>query len=120
MGGAGRGGQHQQRGHGSFVPVEARLVGCTTIGQVEQVEVRYWAALRAAAGVDSDLVPPGTLAEVLDNARRVHADVPRFGQVLGVCSVLLDEQPVGRRPRAEVAVSAGAVVDLLPPFAGGS
>lgn len=81
--------------------------------------MRYWAALRAAAGVDSERVPAGTLAEVLDTARRTHADAQRFELVLKTCSVLLDEQPVGGRDHAEVDVPEGAVVDLLPPFAGG-
>ena len=81
--------------------------------------MRYWAALRAAAGADSDRVPPGTLAEVLDHLRGAHADSPRFARVLGSCSVLLDEQPVGGRDYGEVDVRGGAVVDLLPPFAGG-
>lgn len=81
--------------------------------------MRYWAALRAAAGVDADRVPAGTLTEVLDHLRRAHADSARFARVLGSCSVLVDEHPVGGRDRAEVVVPAGAVVDLLPPFAGG-
>jgi len=86
---------------------------------VQLVEVRYWAALRAAAGVDSERVPAGTLAEVLDHLRETHADSPRFARVLGSCSVLLDEQPVGSRDHPQVDVPGGAVVDLLPPFAGG-
>ena len=82
------------------------------------VTVRYWAALRAAADASADSVAAGTLAEVLDAVRTRHADRPRFGQVLGICSVLVDEQPVSG-DHASVEVAAGAVVDLLPPFAGG-
>ena len=82
------------------------------------VTVRYWAALRAAAGGSDDSVAAGTLAEVLDAVRARHAEQPRFGQVLGICSVLVDEQPV-TGDHASVEVAAGAVVDLLPPFAGG-
>lgn len=86
--------------------------------QVTDVTVRYWAALRAAAGTASEQAPPGTLADVLAAVRSRHADGPRFGQVLGICSVLVGERPVTRDP-ATVQVPAGSVVDLLPPFAGG-
>ncbi len=34
------------------------------------VTVRYWAAARAAAGVESEQVPAGTLAEAVDEAVR--------------------------------------------------
>jgi len=82
------------------------------------VTVRYWAALRAAAGTASDRVPAGSLAEVLAAAGARHADGPRFAQVLRICSVLVDELPVTQDP-AGVDVPADSVVDLLPPFAGG-
>lgn len=83
------------------------------------VTVRYWAAARAAAGCDVDDVPltgTATLADVLDEVRRRHDG--RFASVLGVCSLLVDERPQTGDP-AGVAVSPGAVVDVLPPFAGG-
>ncbi|CAN5877515.1 MoaD/ThiS family protein [soil metagenome] len=83
------------------------------------VRVRYWAAIRAAAGVPVERVAPGSLQQVLAAVRSLHADSPRFAPVLGVCSVLVDEQPVGTRSHAEVLVSSGSTVDLLPPFAGG-
>lgn len=83
------------------------------------MEVRYWAAVRAAAGVASDAVAPGTLADVLAAVRALHADSPRFADVLALCSVLVGEQPVGTRDQGLVDVPADAVVDLLPPFAGG-
>jgi len=82
--------------------------------------VRYWAAARAAAGVPAERVPAGSLARVLEAARAAHAATPRFAEVLAVCSVLVDEHPVGRRDHATVDVPAGSTVDLLPPFAGGS
>ncbi len=93
--------------------------GDLTPDRDEPVRVRYWAALRAAAGVDAEQVPAGTLAEVLDVARHRHADSDRFAKVLGICSVLVAEQPVGIRDHAQVSVPPGATVDLLPPFAGG-
>ncbi len=86
------------------------------------VEVRYWAAARAASGVASDRVPVGdgtTLAELLDAVRRLHRDRPRLKDVLAVCSVLVGERPVGAADPAQVVVRPGDTVELLPPFAGG-
>jgi plastocyanin len=39
--------------------------------------------------------------------------------VLGVCSVLVGDQPVGSRDPASVEVAPGGTVEFLPPFAGG-
>lgn len=81
--------------------------------------VRYWAAVRAAAGRTHDNVSAGTLTSVLAEVLALHAERPRFAQVLSVCSVLVGEDPVGDRDRNQVDVPAGAFVELLPPFAGG-
>lgn len=86
---------------------------------MERVRVRYWAAARAAAGRDTDDVPGETLAEVLDAVRQLHADKAKFAQVVGVCSVLVGERPVGSQDPATVRIGAGETVELLPPFAGG-
>lgn len=86
------------------------------------VTVRYWAAARAAAGVDADTVPAGegtTLADVLAQVRRLHPDRPRLPAVIEVCSVLIGDRPVGAADPAEVAVRPGDTLELLPPFAGG-
>lgn len=81
------------------------------------VTVRYFAAARAAAGVDSeklDVPADGTVADVLAAIRTRHT--PELAQVLDRCSYLLDEVAV--RDRA-APLRAGATVDVLPPFAGG-
>lgn len=85
----------------------------------DRCTVRYWAAARAAAGRESDIVAPGTLAEVLAEVRWRHARNPRFAPVLDVCSVLVGDVPVGGRHHGSVQVRPGEVVELLPPFAGG-
>jgi sulfur-carrier protein len=85
-------------------------------------QVRYWAAARAAAGVESDTVKVGagtTLADVLREVRRLHADRPRLDDVISVCSVLVGDRPVGGREPEDVPVRPGDTVELLPPFAGG-
>lgn len=85
------------------------------------VTVRYWAGARAAAGVAEDVFAvdgPVTLAEVV---RRVLEARPadRMAQVVGACSVLVGDRPVGGRDPGEVLVEPGTTVELLPPFAGG-
>jgi molybdopterin converting factor small subunit len=81
------------------------------------VTVRYWAAARAAAGVDEERYDAATVADVLAAARRGRDE--RFARVLAVCSILVDGEPVGAREHAAVRVPEGATVELLPPFAGG-
>ncbi len=80
--------------------------------------LRYWAGARAAAGVTEQSVDAATLAEALDAARSGRGE--RFAQVLGVCSFVVDEQPVGLTPHGEVKLTADSVVEVLPPFAGGA
>jgi molybdopterin converting factor small subunit len=85
------------------------------------VTVRYWASARAAAGVSSDeleVAGPVSLAELRDRAAALHPGT-RLEAVLGVCSVLVGEQPVGSRDPAGVEISPGDTVEFLPPFAGG-
>lgn len=86
------------------------------------VLVRYWAAARAAAGVESDCFEVGretTLGWVLDEVRTRHADRPRLADVMAVCSVLVGDRPVGKSDPALVVLRPGDTVELLPPFAGG-
>ena len=93
-----------------------------TVSGVGHVTVRYWAAARAAAGVDSESVPVGdgaTLADVLAEVRSRHGARSRLTEVLAVCSVLVGDRPVGSRAPEDVRLAAGDTVELLPPFAGG-
>lgn len=79
--------------------------------------VRYFAAAKSAAGVAEDQVEGGALADVLVAVKALHDE--RFSTVLSVCSFLVDGAPVGTRDPATVPVHADALVDCLPPFAGG-
>ncbi len=79
--------------------------------------IRYWAAAKAAAGVESEPYAADTLAEALDAARAQHSD--EFTRVLTVCSFVIDGDPVGTRAHAEVKLPDGGSVEVLPPFAGG-
>jgi len=81
------------------------------------VTVRYYAAARAAAGVETESVevPTGATVDILlKTVRARHGD--EFGRVLDRCSFLLDEVAVRDR---EAPLHDGALVDVLPPFAGG-
>src|SRR3954447_14088120 len=89
---------------------------------VGSVTVRYWAAARAAAGVESDLVPVRdctTLADVLDAVRALHHDPPRLADAAAVRSVPVGDGPVGKADPAQLVLSPGDTLELLPPFAGG-
>ncbi len=93
-----------------------------TVSGVGHVTVRYWAAARAAAGVDAEPVPVeegATLADVLAEVRSRHGARSRLAEVLAVCSVLVGDRPVGSRAPEDVRLAAGDTVELLPPFAGG-
>ena len=81
------------------------------------VSVRYFAAARAAAGVEAEDVdvPPGATVDILlKTVRASHGD--ELGRVLDRCSFLLDEVAVRDR---DLPLHDGALVDMLPPFAGG-
>jgi sulfur-carrier protein len=83
------------------------------------VTLRYWASLRAAAGRTEEVVDADTVGLALDKARRLHGAQPRFAAVLAICSVVVDGSPAGRRDHSTIPLRDGAVVELLPPFAGG-
>jgi sulfur-carrier protein len=88
------------------------------------VNIRYFAAARAAAGVEEEQyeLPPGAtveslLAAVLDVARpEPPVGTPPLPRILSRSSFLLNEVAV--RDHTTV-LNADDVVDVLPPFAGG-
>jgi len=79
--------------------------------------IRYWAAARDAAGCAEEPYDAATLAAALDHARSTRDE--RFAQVLARSSYLVDEHPVGTRSHSDIALSEEAVIEVLPPFAGG-
>jgi molybdopterin converting factor small subunit len=78
------------------------------------VTVRYWAGARAAAGRDEEAVEAGTIGELLGAI----GGRPPLDRVLSASSLLVDGTAVRREDSAH-PLPAGAVVDVLPPFAGG-
>jgi molybdopterin synthase sulfur carrier subunit len=82
-----------------------------------QVVVRYWAAAKEAAGTGEEKLSATTLAELLDTARALHPG-GSFERVLSRSSFLIDGTQAGQDLSATV-LSEGAVVEVLPAFAGG-
>jgi sulfur-carrier protein len=78
------------------------------------VTVRYFAGARAAAGVETETHDAATLDDLVGRIVADHG--ARLERVLTACSFLVD----GTQTRDRTSVLApGAVVDVLPPFAGG-
>lgn len=89
---------------------------CSRKGQcrrsgAEVVTVRLFAAARDAAGVATVQIPAGPVGDGLANLGLGE----RFAQVLAMCTLLSD----GRQLSPQDPVPDGAVIDVLPPFAGG-
>jgi molybdopterin converting factor small subunit len=78
------------------------------------VTVRYFAGARAASGVDTETRDAQTLDELVGQIVSVHGE--KLERVLTACSFLVDGTATRDRTSA---LSPGAVVDVLPPFAGG-
>jgi molybdopterin converting factor small subunit len=75
------------------------------------VTVRYWAGAQRAAGVEEEQLQAATIAEL----RAQLAARAGFDRLSTVVTFLVDEQPAGDAS----PLHDGAVVDVLPPFAGG-
>ena len=88
------------------------------------MNVRYFAAARAAAGLEEesfDLAPGATVADLLEAVLSVQrpeppAGTPPLPRILLRSSFLLNEVAVRNH---SVVLKADDVVDVLPPFAGG-
>jgi molybdopterin synthase sulfur carrier subunit len=79
------------------------------------VTVRYWAAAKEAAGVAEETLDAAALAAAL--ARRGRDS--RLRQVFDRSSFLVDGSAVGASGASEVVLPEAAVIEVLPPFAGG-
>lgn len=79
------------------------------------VTIRLFAAAREAAGTSSEDAEAATVAELC--AGLVHRHGSSFARVLDVSTVLVAGDR--ERPDSQRQLPDGAVVDILPPFAGG-
>ncbi|QTX03864.1 MoaD/ThiS family protein [Agromyces archimandritae] len=74
--------------------------------------IRYFAAAAEAAGRPEEPTSAATLGELLDGL----AERPGLAEVVARCSILID----GVRSEDRGArIDGAALVDVLPPFAGG-
>jgi molybdopterin synthase sulfur carrier subunit len=81
-----------------------------------EVHVRYFAAARAAAGMEEETLAVAAGTSVKDLVEHLGARGPNLATVLDRCSFLCDGIAV--RNRAE-PLRTNQTVDVLPPFAGG-
>lgn len=94
--------------------VGGAAVGVDRLHDGRVVTVRYWAGAKAAAGLGEEAVEAATVGELLG----VLGGRPPLARVLNAASLLVDGTAV-RREDSGRQIPAGAVVDVLPPFAGG-
>ena len=83
------------------------------------VTMRYWAAAKQAAGVAEETLSAETLGDALAAALAGRDGAGTLGAVLARSSFLVDGSPVGTRAPDCVPLTESAVVEVLPPFAGG-
>jgi molybdopterin converting factor small subunit len=77
--------------------------------------VRYWAGAREIAGTPEQSVPLDSLSQLLAAIGAEHGD--RMARLLDVGLILVDGE---RAPRGvDRALDESAIVEILPPFAGG-
>lgn len=90
------------------------------------VTLRYWAAAKDAAGIAEEKVDAQNLAAALEAGLaavrgRALADerAERLRLVMARSSFLVDGEPVGKRRPESLTLADDAVIEVLPPFAGG-
>ena len=84
-----------------------------------KVTIRYWAAAKEAAGVQEESVEAITLGDLLNTVVASRKPDGRLADVLARSSFLVNADPAGRADRSSIVLDDGAVVEVLPPFAGG-
>jgi sulfur-carrier protein len=89
------------------------------ITDMAKVTIRYWAAAKEAAGVQEESVEAATLGDLLNTVVASRKPDGRLADVLARSSFLVNADPVGRAARQSILLDDGAVVEVLPPFAGG-
>ena len=84
-----------------------------------KVTIRYWAAAKEAAGMAEESVDAATLRDALNAAVTSRTPDTRLATVIARSSFLVNADPVGRAARESIVLDEGAVIEVLPPFAGG-
>lgn len=84
-----------------------------------RVTIRYWAAAKEAAGAPEESLDAVTLRDALDAAIASRRPDTRLATVIARSSFLVNADPVGRAAKESIVLDEGAVIEVLPPFAGG-
>ena len=84
-----------------------------------KVTIRYWAAAKEAAGMAEESLDAMTLRDALNAAVASRRPDNRLATVIARSSFLVNADPVGRAARESSVLDEGAVIEVLPPFAGG-
>ncbi|HEX4088717.1 MAG TPA: MoaD/ThiS family protein [Trebonia sp.] len=84
-----------------------------------KVTIRYWAAAKEAAGVHEETVEALTLSDLLNTVVASRKPDGRLAAVLARSSFLVNADPVGHTAKPSIVLDDGAMVEVLPPFAGG-
>lgn len=86
---------------------------------MSRVIIRYWAAAKDAAGLPEESVEAVTLRDALDAVVASRKQDSRLADVIARSSFLVNADPVGRAAKESIILDDGAVIEVLPPFAGG-
>jgi sulfur-carrier protein len=89
------------------------------ISDMAKVTIRYWAAAKEAAGIAEESLDAVTLRDALNAAVASRSPDSQLATVIARSSFLVNADPVGRAARESIVLDEGAVIEVLPPFAGG-
>lgn len=84
-----------------------------------KVTIRYWAAAKDAAGMPEESLEAVSLADALNEAVARRGSGGRLHEIFVRSSFLVDAAPVRRAALESTVLAEGAVIEVLPPFAGG-
>jgi len=84
-----------------------------------KVTIRYWAAAKDAAGMPEESLEAVSLADALNAAIARRDSGTRLPEIFARSSFLVDAAPVRRAAIESIVLNDGAVIEVLPPFAGG-
>jgi sulfur-carrier protein len=84
-----------------------------------KVTIRYWAAAKEAAGIAEESLEAVTLRDALNTAVANRRPDSQLATVIARSSFLVNADPVGRAAKESIVLDEGAVIEVLPPFAGG-
>jgi len=84
-----------------------------------KITIRYWAAAKEAAGMAEESLEAATLRDALNAVVASRKPDSRLAAVLERSSFLVNADPVGKADKGSIVLREGAIIEVLPPFAGG-